>query len=262
MPSRRREVPGTGAGGLVRRVRRGSAVPAAWRPLASFAGSGCGFRKASVMSGATSSICHWRAPGSRSSSAMPSSLSLGRRTPGDAAEVVRRQQVLHRQVQLLGLGLQQRPGGGEPRGGLRVPVRPDARGRGSVGGQVQGREFLQGPGGADAAQPARRLALGGAAVEALGAQQLRHGGGHGLGGGDEGGIGDEPAGSDVALLRQGVAFQPQFPDCGQLAAVPDLVQPGGLAPRVNARRRLRRPRGWRRIPARRTPACRPPRGAR
>ena len=50
--------------------------------------------------------------------------------------------------------------------------------------------------------------------------------------------GMQPAGGDVALLRQRVALEPQLADRGQLPAVPDLVQSGGLAPRVDAWRRL------------------------
>ena len=46
-------------------------------------------------------------------------------------------------------------------------------------------------------------------------------------------IGDQPARRDVALLGQGIAFQPHFADRGQLAAVPDLVQSGGLPPGIH-----------------------------
>ncbi|CAH0327473.1 hypothetical protein SRABI128_06140 [Microbacterium sp. Bi128] len=103
---------------------------------------------------------------------------------------------------------------------------------------MQRRQVLQGPGHADAAQPAGGFPLCGAAVEALGAQELGNRGGHRFGRGDERGVRDQPAGGDVTFLGQGIAFQPQLPDCGQLASVPDLVQPGRLAPRINARRGL------------------------
>jgi hypothetical protein len=41
-------------------------------------------------------------------------------------------------------------------------------------------------------------------------------------------------GATSRFLGQGVAFQPQLPHRGQLAAVPDLVEPGRLAPGVHS----------------------------
>ena len=64
-------------------------------------------------------------------------------------------------------------------------------------------------------------------MEAVGGQQLRHGGGHGPGGGDDGRIRDQPARGNVALGGQLFALEPEFAGRGQLAAV---VSAWGLPP--------------------------------
>ncbi len=89
---------------------------------------------------------------------------------------------------------------------------------------MQRRKFLKIARSSDAPEPAGCFPLRCTAVEALGSEQLGNGGWHGLGSGHQGGIRNQAARGNIALLRQGIALEPQFADRGQLAPVTDLVE--------------------------------------
>ncbi len=176
----------------------------------------------------------------------PRSRRLGRRPQGPA-QVVGGQQVLDREVVLLGepgdrLAGEGRAGG--PRPGPSRPRRAAAAGRRRAASGSAGRSRASRATSFSAADPARGVPLGAAAVEALGGQQRGPVAGHRLRGGDDRGVGEDPARGDVALLGDLVAGLPQRAYGAERAAAADPVQPGGTAPRVDLRGTSSKPRRW------------------
>ena len=91
--------------------------------------------------------------------------------------------------------------------------------------------------------PAVGVALGAAAVEALGGQQRGPVGRHRLRGGDDGGVGEDPAGRDVALLGDLVAGLPQRAYGAERPPAADPVQArtyGATRRRAGSSSKLRR----------------------
>ena len=135
---------------------------------------------------------------------------------GDGSHrLARERQPARRDRVLLGPGARQ-----------RRPV--PARGAGRQVGLVHRLHLAQG------AHPAGGVALGAAAVEALGGEQRRAVARHRLGGGHDRGVGDDPAGRHVALRGDLVAGLPQGAYGAQRPAAAHPVQAGGTAPGLDA----------------------------
>ena len=127
------------------------------------------------------------------------------RRPEGAAQVVGGEQVLDRQVVLLGeLGELAARASASRRAATGSF---SAQARGSGGPSPRGARVGRSASGSSRASvergdPAAGVALGAAAVEALGGEQRRLVGRHRRGGGDDRGVGEDPARGDVALARR------------------------------------------------------------
>ena len=207
-----------------------------------------------MTTGPASSICQARAPSSESAASTAAARDCrvpgGGRGPQHPAQVVGGEHVLDRQPLLLGQLAERRAGQAEPAGGDRVAVGPGAGERRSVGAGGAGRQLglVHRRDRPERGDPARGVALRAAAVEPLHGQQGVPVGGHGLGGGDDRRVGDDPARGDVAALGELVADLPQGSHRTQATAAADPVHPRRTTPRFHARDGLEGEQGLELLP--------------
>ena len=216
---------------------------------------------ASASIGAVSSTCQARAPSALSCARDRVDVGAGR-LPHHPADGVGRQQVLHRQLVLLG-ELGSCPSRASVRRAAATGSRSaQARGGGGPSCAVRARAGRpRASRGLGAAPPptGRRSARRRGRGSPWCASRSERVGRHRVGGRHDRGVGDDPAGRDVAGAGDLVAGLPQLADGGERAPAADPVQPGGTAPRLDARTAGANAAQVRRTPGAPTRPCRPPR---
>ena len=195
-----------------------------------------------VASGAAvSSICHARAPSAANASPTESTVIGVGRLPGEGADELRAEEVLGREVVLLGQRGDDLAAAAEPAGGLGVLLGPGPRRRravaswrvrgSSASGERQARSMASCHWLRNRRGPRLRMIL-----HLLELADGSRGIARDL---EDRGVGQDASGRDVALLGDGVAGLPDLADQAERAASAGLVDAGRAPPRLLALGRAR-----------------------